>query len=282
MKKYFKYAMMGAIALTGAMGFTGCASDDGVAEKKSVNPTYDAAANTVKTQFVLNVNPAEQGTTRQAAATVQKANNFRGMKDAKLIGLSTGKASTFLAPFLGSSKKNATDNFDVIRTYDLGTLYSSGSVDNDPANDNADKSSHRIVELTLPLKTDAMLVYGRAIPITKVSGTTTVTDEEANGSVVYSVNATPEKTTFTLVPRMADATAYNQCCNMAIAILNQIMLSEVDSYNMKNGENLDQHITRTNTNGSYEQIWLMHTALFVVLIKIRPLSTPVLLLLSAV
>jgi len=253
MKKYFKYAMMGAIALTGAMGFTGCASDDGVAEKKSVNPTYDAAANTVKTQFVLNVNPAEQGTTRQAAATVQKANNFRGMKDAKLIGLSTGKASTFLAPFLGSSKKNATDNFDVIRTYDLGTLYSSGSVDNDPANDNADKSSHRIVELTLPLKTDAMLVYGRAIPITKVSGTTTVTDEEANGSVVYSVNATPEKTTFTLVPRMADATAYNQCCNMAIAILNQIMLSEVDSHNMKNGENIDQHITRTNTNGSYEQ-----------------------------
>ncbi len=255
MKKNFKYALLGAIALTGAMGFTACSTDSDVAENK-INPTYDAETNTVKTQFVLNVNPAEQGTTRQSAATVQKANNFRGMKDAKLIGLSTGKANTFLAPFLGNST-----GFEVNHTYDLGTLYSSGSVDNSNADDetnsaNANSSSHRIVELTLPLKTDAMLVYGRAIPITKSSGTTTVTDQEANGSVDYSVSATPENTTFSLVPRMANASAYNQCCNMAVAILNRIMLSGVDAHtkikpNTDPAE--DQTITRTNTNGSYTQ-----------------------------
>jgi len=191
-----------------------------------VNPTFDPAKNEVTTQFVLNVNPSEQGTTRQAATTVQKAKNFRGMKDAKLIGLSTGKANTFLAPFLGNST-----GFDVKRTYDLGTLYANGSVDNDPESDNAENSSHRVVELTLPLKTDAMLVYGRAIPVTKASGTSTVTDEEENGSVVYNVDATPENTTFDLVARMADATAYTQCCQVAAAILNRIMLSQVVAHN---------------------------------------------------
>lgn len=250
MKKNLMFAMIGAIALTGAVGFSSCSSNDDVVD---VNPTYDPASNSVTTKFVLNINPSEQGTTRQTAATVQKASNFRGMKDAKLIGLSTGKANTFLAPFLGSSKKNATENFDVIHTYDLGTLYASGSVDNEPESDNANSSSHRVVELTLPLKTDAMLVYGRAIPVTKQEGANTVTDLEENGSVDYSVNATPENTTFSLVSRMADATAYTQCCNLATEILNQILLSGVAEHDMKNALNEDQHIKRTNSKGSYEQ-----------------------------
>ena len=76
-----------------------------------------------------------------------------------------------------------------------------------------------------------MLVYGRAIPVTKTSNATTVTDEEENGSVVYNVDATPENTTFDLVARMADATAYTQCCQVAAAILNRIMLSQVVAHN---------------------------------------------------
>lgn len=248
MKKLFNYALFGAIALTGAVGITSCSSSDEATA--DVNPTYDPETNTVTSQFVLNVNPSEQGTTRQAAATVQKASNFRGMKDAKLIGLSTGKANTFLAPFLGSST-----GFDVKRTYDLGTLYATGSVDNTGTN-NADNSSHRVVELTLPLKTDAMLVYGRAIPVTKASGTSTVTDEEENGSVVYNVDATPESTTFDLVARMGDATAYTQCCLMAAAILNQIMLSQVDAHGMTNPitrETKDYSTEPATVIGTYTQ-----------------------------
>ena len=243
MKKNFMFAMIGAIALTGSVGLSACSSNDDVVD---VNPNYDPATNSVTTKFVLNINPAEQGTTRQTAATVQKANNFRGMKDAKLIGLSTGKANTFLAPFLGSST-----GFDVIHTYDLGTLYASGSVDNEPESDNANSSSHRVVELTLPLKTDAMLVYGRAIPVTTTSGSSTVTDKEENGSVVYSVKATPEETTFTLEPRMSDAATYTQCCNLAVAILNHIMLSGVDAHPRTDASTgYDQTITRTTTDNS--------------------------------
>ena len=257
MKKNFMFAMIGAIALTGSVGFTACSSNDDVAE---TNPNYDPATNSVTTKFVLNINPAAQGTTRQTAATVQKANNFRGMKDAKLIGLSTGKASTFLAPFLGSSKKDPTDensaSFDVIHTYDLGTLYASGSVDNEPESDNANSSSHRVVELTLPLKTDAMLVYGRAIPVTTISGSSTVTDYEANGSVTYTISSTPEQTSFTLNPRMADATAYTQCCDLATAILNHIMLSGIEAHSVENPitrKSYDYSTDPATVVGSYTQ-----------------------------
>ena len=243
MKKIMSFAYKSAIALLSVGFFAACSSSDDTA--LDPNPTYNTETKSVTTKFVLNVSSASN--MRQASATVQKANNFRGMKDATLIGLSTGKGSSYLAPFLGSST-----GFEVKKTYDLGTLYASGSVDNTSDN-NAEKSSHRVVELTLPLKTDAMLVYGRAIPVTKQEGTTTVTDLEENGSVVYNVNATPESTTFSLVSRMSDAATYTQCCNLAATILNQIMLSEVAAHNMKDGDDNDQKITRTNDNGSYTQ-----------------------------
>ena len=45
MKKFFQFALLGAVALTGAV-FTACSSDDDLA---NVNPTFDGQA--VKTSF---------------------------------------------------------------------------------------------------------------------------------------------------------------------------------------------------------------------------------------
>ncbi len=208
MKKLFNYALFGAIALTGAVGFTSCSSSDDVVE----NPNFNPETNEVTTQFVLNIASGEMPSTRQSADVVQKNNNFRGMQDAKLIALSTGKASTWLAPFEGTSTSYAVN-----KTYDLGTLYAQNAVTNSGTT-NAESSSRRVVELTMPLTTDAMLVYGRAI---------TGTDDEDNGKVVYSVNSTPENTTFDLVSRLTDADQYTQTCNLVALIINRIMLSEV-------------------------------------------------------
>lgn len=242
MKKIMSFAYTSAIALLSVGFFAACSSSDDTT--LDPNPTYNTETKSVTTKFVLNVSSASN--MRQASATVQKANNFRGMKDATLIGLSTGKGSSYLAPFLGSST-----GFEVKKTYDLGTLYASGSVDNDPNSDNANSSSHRVVELTLPLKTDAMLVYGRAIPITKTVSSSSVIDKDENGFVVYDVKDTPEETTFSLVSRMSEseATVYAQCCDLAATVLNRIMKSEVGEYGMTNP------ITRTNTTtgGSYTQ-----------------------------
>ena len=46
MKKIFKYAMMGAIALTGAVSFSACSSSEEIVD----NPDYNPVDNTVKTQ----------------------------------------------------------------------------------------------------------------------------------------------------------------------------------------------------------------------------------------
>ena len=231
MKKNLFYAFAGAIALSGAVGFSSCSSSDDTVEEN--NPNFNSVKNEVNVQFVLNVSSATSGTTRQSSTTVQKNANFRGMKDAKLIGLATGKATTFLAPYAGeTTQTNWTTGTNMkSKTYDLGMLYGANTVDNTGTN-NADNSSHRVVELTLPLTTDAMLVYGRAIP----SGTDT---DETNGKVVYNITSAPENITFDLVSRLGDdaaKTKYNHTCNLVALILNRIMLSEVAAldYNSSN------------------------------------------------
>ena len=224
MKKYFNYAFLGAIALSGTFGFTACSSsDDTLAEQPKVenNPTYDPVTKSVTTKFVLNVSSA--ATTRQSSAIVQKAANFRGMQDAKLIGLATGKASTFLAPYNGETTQTdwTTGSNIKAKVYDLGTLYGSTAVDN-TGNKNRDESSHRIVELTLPVTTDAMLVYGRAIPDETVA---------LNGKVTMPTSyAAPENITFGLTSRLENSDAYQQTCNLAALIFDRIMLSEVAAH----------------------------------------------------
>ena len=224
MKKYFIYALSGAIALTSMHAFTACSSsDDTLAEQPKVedNPTYDPVTKSVTTKFVLNVSSA--ATTRQSSAIVQKAANFRGMQDATLIGLATGKANTFLAPYNGETTQTdwPTGSNTKAKVYDLGTLYGSTAVDN-TGDKNKEESSHRVVELTLPVTTDAMLVYGRAIPDENVA---------LNGKVTMPASyAAPEGITFGLVPRLEESEAYTQTCNLAALIYNRILLSEVAAH----------------------------------------------------
>ena len=208
MKKYLHFAFVGAIALIGAYGLTACTSKDDVVEKTaSDNPTYDPVAKTVTTQFVLNVANGEMNTTRQGADIVQMNSNFRGIQDAKLIALSTGNTA-FLAPYNGGSTASSAVN----KTFDLGTLYGSSAV---VAANNEASSSNRILELAMPLQTDAMLVYGRAIP---------ETDKEVNGQVVMNITTNPENSTFDLVSRISDRnTEYNETCDLGATILNLVL-----------------------------------------------------------
>lgn len=226
MKKNFFYAMMSAIALTGAMGFTACTSDEDVVAEN--NPTYDEVAKTVTTQFVLNVSSAANST-RMSSATVQRDANFRGLKDAKLIGLSTGH-SNYLAPYNGE----ATGSFAVNKTYDLGTLYAASAVNNEGSN-NRDNSSRRVLQLTLPLQTDAMLVYARAIP----NGT-----DEENGKVSANITSNPENITFDLVSRLGgNGEKYLQTQNMVAAIINRVMSCSVSA--TANYEHETNHVTNS-------------------------------------
>ena len=222
MNKRLMFAMTGAIALAGSMGLGSCSSEDEVVD---VNPTYNNVTNEVTTQFVLNVATAPNQFTRQSSATVQRASNFRGMQDAHLIGLSTGNSS-WLAPFAGSST-----GYTVNKTFELGTLYSSTAVDND-GNKNSESSSRRVLQLAMPINTDAMLVYARAIPsavtLTENQNDNTINAAAVNGKVDINITAKPEEITFELCPRMGGRDSeYDQTCALAIKILNRIVDSEV-------------------------------------------------------
>ena len=82
------FALMSAIALTSAVGFTACSSSDDVAE---TNPNYNPEINAVKTEFVINVTqPGER--TRMAAADAG-AGTFQGITNMKLFCM-TGVPAT--------------------------------------------------------------------------------------------------------------------------------------------------------------------------------------------
>jgi hypothetical protein len=222
MKKYFNFALLSAIALSSTIGFTACSSsDDTIAEETKVenNPTYDPVANTVTAQFVLNVAGGDMSTTRQSSVIVQKEKNFRGMQDARMFALQTTHP-TWLAPYSGTETLK--------QSYDLGTLYTPSMVDNgttgtgtSETSNNRESSSRRILELSLPLTTDAMLLYARAIP----SGT-----DAANGKVLTNLATVtdPKDITFNLAKRIGDdATVFEHTKALAALILNRIISAEI-------------------------------------------------------
>ena len=167
MKKYFNYAFAGAIALAGASGFTACSSDSLSDLSGDTNPTYDAATGTVKSQFVLNIASNAKTNTRSSSTTVQAGGeNFRGIDNTLLFAFKTSGNG-----FIDATAAAA----DAANRYDLGTVAAAGSLDNDGSN------SHRILELSMPTGTDAMLFYGKAIKSS--------TDKaEEVGKVTYSVS----------------------------------------------------------------------------------------------
>ena len=212
MKKYFNYAFLGAIAFIGTFSFTACSSEDEAIVEN--NPTYDPVTNSVTTQFVLNIaSPTMSTTTRQGAETVQQSKNFRGMQNARIFALKTSHP-TWLAPYSGTETLK--------KSYDLGTLYTASMVNNS-GTANHDESSNRVLELSLPLETDAMLVYSRAI----VDG-----NEAQNGATTTNLATVtnPSEITFDLVSRIGNnATVYQHTKNLAALILNRIVKAQIDA-----------------------------------------------------
>ncbi len=137
MKKNLVYAMMSAIALTSAVSFTGCASDDSTSV--DTNPTYDGTS--VRTDFAFNITKASQGT-RMTSGNTQENGSFRGMKD------------MFLLPFTGvpgtGTEQVSTSNAP---SFALGTL---------AENTITATASSKVYSITIPIGTNNFLFYGKA------------------------------------------------------------------------------------------------------------------------
>lgn len=143
MKKNVFFALMGAVALTGTMALTGCASTD--EDDAPVNPTYNPETNTLNANFVFNVAGGATQRTRMTAENTQATTSvtFRGMEDVKLLAFK-----------LPDDGKLVTTAQAADRLFDLGQIVAKGQI--------SEANSHRIIELPLPVNTNTMMFYGRA------------------------------------------------------------------------------------------------------------------------
>ena len=202
MKKYSIYAFMSAIALTGAVGFSSCSSSkDDVGE---VNPNYNPATDEVKTQFVLNVSNGNEAGTRQTANATQALNTspFRGIEDSHVMCVRNTADGNYL-----------TAAAVVVKDINMARVAAAGTLDKD--------KSRRVLEMSLPLNTNTILFYGRA-----VKGEDNHAGYNTNGHLDgYTVAADLSTVNFQLGKRLTttEKTKFEEVEKLLAAILSCIM-----------------------------------------------------------
>ena len=136
MKKNF-YLMLIASLVT---GLAAC-------QREAIGPEEDSEANKIKevtTQFVFNVSTAQTQTKQTADATqAETSSSFRGLANAKLLTYSQTDNGKILSVDATADKM-----------YDLATLVGPAGV--------TSSNTRRVVEMSLPLKTNTLVLYGRA------------------------------------------------------------------------------------------------------------------------
>ena len=211
MKKLFNFALVGAIALTGATMFTGCSgSDDAVAENN--NPNYNPATGEVGVEFVMNVSTGNGGsTTRQSSANTQASitETFRGINNAIIATFKHAEDGKWIT---GASTAD--------KTYNMGEILGSGALD--PDGSGSTPKSRRVIELALPTGTNTLMFWGKAI---KTAGL-----DKEQGSISYTVNKDLSTTSFTLNKRIPESsvTAFTQYKSLLAAVMTKLVDTRVD------------------------------------------------------
>ena len=195
-RKSFKFALLGAIALMGSVGFSACSDDNETTDETGKGILDLTKDDGIPVNLVLNVSRGTSADTRMSAANTQalRTSPFRGIDNAHLFAYKPGAG------------KIVTDPGDVDKYFDLGTLWRSGMASNpsegyDPENPTDGSSagqSHRVVNLSLSSGTSSLLFYGKAIK----NGT-----DAEQGKIAYNINTdNPSNTTFEYVQRLSGNT----------------------------------------------------------------------------
>lgn len=184
MKKNFVYAILSAIALSGAAGFAGCSSSDEIID----NPNVVGQA--VKTQFTISLPQNVVNSTRQSAATVQAAQataSFRGFQDMVLIPYASVSSNDV-------SGNRLTATSIVLTPTGGGTAntlpsYTAADTDHPTLDGTNNNNSYVYSDVVIPLGTSGFLFYGKAID--------TGTDKFVNGALTATpAGLTGEKAGF--------------------------------------------------------------------------------------
>ena len=175
MKKYFNFAFLSAIALVGTLGFTACSSTDDTVAEESKGPGDVGAKGEVTTQFVFNVSNGSSSTTRMSGDATQAssslaAEKFRGIDNCFIMCFNQGDDGKSLSAAATASK-----------SFDMSRVVAEGSLSN--------ANSRRVLEMSLPLNTNTMLFYGKAI------NDNTVVDYKSKYGFLDNYNVTNDLTT---------------------------------------------------------------------------------------
>ena len=177
MKKLFNLALFGAIALTGAVGFSACSSSS---DEVIDNPNYNPETNSVKTQFAISIpTSGSQASTRMDGDGAPNNGVFKGIKDIHLYPISVVDANRYATSTSGISAPitSAGGLTDISAT----GLDKTGSASNFHGKVYAD--------VNIPIGTKAFLFYGE------------ITDEKGGDLTPnYATSGTADAINFSLVP----------------------------------------------------------------------------------
>lgn len=170
MRKLNKFALMGAIALTGTAGFTACSSDDVLGE----NGPSISSGETVKTQFTISVpNVSAQGS-RVGEDIAQQGNPvvFRGLQNMRLVPIAY-ETTPAQEGRLDATMGNQETSYNPIVLPAMTTTDLQTATNND---------RYRVYnDIDIPVGTNAFLFYGEAAEVT---GTTDVDNGALDPSYV--------------------------------------------------------------------------------------------------
>lgn len=204
MKTVFKFALMGFAASVLALS---CSKSDTTPEGAD-NPNYDSEKNTVNANFVFNVSTGNTPITKMTSTATQAltTENFRGISDAQLFAYKLGTSN---------DGKWITTATKADKTYGLGTVLTPNQIKTDGT------VSHRVLELALPVETNALMFWGKA----PQSGSN---PDNEQGKITFSAaNATIGNHSFSLVERVASgsagATALDHWEDMLSKLINAVV-----------------------------------------------------------
>ena len=164
-----------------------------------------------------------------SAVNVQQASNFLGMENVMIYAYASGnnyvKSNFVNTP--GADPENPDPNYRKVKAFSLPTLFTASNTMNQGTN-NADNTSNRILQLNIPVNTDAVLFYGKAIKDSP-------SDEQ--GATNVSLSENPADSEFGVVRRLAgdtDVAEYNKTANLMSFVVNRILATDIIA-----GESLD-------------------------------------------
>lgn len=159
MKKTFKIFAGALLAAAALASLTGC-----VREQFSNNPNYDPDSNSVLTKFVLNINPQTGEGTKMTPANVQATGStFLGMQDVHILTYKMDEHNKPTFPGAPATSGAGAGKFffnpyyagKATEDYNYGRLLDAGAV--------TDSKQSRVMELSFPLETNVVVLYGKAL-----------------------------------------------------------------------------------------------------------------------